>query len=258
MTDAGSVVAQIEIWTSPPLLLIYCILVLVMMTYYYQWKWAKKCDEEVRLFIVKSDGSTDTQYAPKAGNYVALKAPNNDTVRMWPIVKLSAIETLYPGDGFIPKFLQKRIRTVILDNDDWEPMLNRGSYSQNVASPDVVERLRAVATEHPEVADELSGMLDSISTASTREMIASPALLGNLMHEKITEAVITVNKEMLDSMTKLMSGFKRILSPSTFYIGIGLVVIAVVFVIYQVMPLAEDIAAIAERLDAVAKNLGVP
>jgi len=64
---------------------------------------------------------------------------------------LSTIDILYPGVGFVPKFLQKQIKMLILDEENWEPLINRGGYREKVASPDIILLLQSLI---PSISDE--------------------------------------------------------------------------------------------------------
>lgn len=119
--------------------------IFVMMVSYYQWRWHNKVDHFVKVIVRESDGSSTTDYAPKSGTSVTLTDPKTGLSKTWPFTDVCTIEMLYPGDGFIPVFLQKKIRTLIVDANDWEPLLNRGSYSEGVASPDVKEQVHDLA-----------------------------------------------------------------------------------------------------------------
>ena len=198
---------------SPFHFILYLVIILVAMIIYYQWQWSKRCGTSVRVLVVQPGGDTETEYAPKSGNYVALPVPESNTVRLWPINKLSTIDMLYPGDGFIPRFLQKKIKTVIVDSEDWEPMLNRGSYSRNVASPDVVSAIRDLADDYTEAKDDLMSLADSLSTAPTRDMVASPAVLGNIMKEKVSELAVTISRETFDKMEGFYRKLDRLHNP---------------------------------------------
>lgn len=229
---------------SPIHFLIYLTIIFAIMIAYYQWQWAKKCNTSVKVLVVRPDGSTDTEYAPKSSGYVALKNPDSSTTRLWPINKLSAIEMLYPGDGFIPVFLQKKIKTVIVDQEDWEPLLNRGSYTHNVASPDVVSKLRDLADDYPDIADEVNNLVDSLSTAPTRDLVASPAVLGNIMKEKVSELAVTVSRDTLDRLEGLNRRLDRLPNALFIYIGLGVVAVVCLIALVRILPVATDLAAI--------------
>jgi hypothetical protein len=197
----------------------YILAVLVSMVLYYEWSWAKTCKTKVLVLIQKSDGHGDYELVDQAGGSVSLKNPNSNTTRIWPINELSTIAVPYPGVGFVPTFLQKTIQMVLVSESDWEPMTNR--------SPN-------------------------------KEMIASPAVLGNLMHEKITEAVITVNKEMLESVSGIVKRLGKMINPTIFYVGMGVILVGLVFVVFQLLPIVEQINTATDSLNAIQRALGVP
>lgn len=238
--------------------------ILVAMIVYYQWKWSKTCQTSTLVLIRKADGHADYELAPQEGGSVSLKNPHSGTTKMWPINELATLDVPYPGVGFIPRFMQKTIRMVLVDEADWEPLLNRSPHRTRVASPDVVEFLEGLATDlqaTPENADSVQRILDLIDTLATiptREMIASPAVLGNLMHEKITEAVITVNKEMLDSVTNLVRRLGRILSSTHFWIGIGALAIGIVVVIVFTSGVRSDLGKIKQYMGIDVPKVEMP
>jgi len=247
---------------SPFMFGLYLAIILAVMIAYYQWVWSKRCSTSVRVLVVQPDGSTETAYAPKQGNYVALPVPESNTVRLWPINKLSSIEMLYPGDGFIPRFLQKKIKTVIVDAEDWEPMLNRGSYSHNVASPDVRNSIRDLAddykTSHPEIASELNNLADNLSTAPTRDMVASPAVLGNIMKEKVSELAVTISRETFDRLEGVTRKLDKIANPLVLYIGLGAIAVIMIVFLVNVMPALSALSSLGADLNAIKQALGVP
>jgi hypothetical protein len=239
---------------------LYLFVIFMLMIIYYQWQWSKRCNSQVKVLVVKPDGSTDTEYAPKSGGYVALKTADSNTTRLWPINKLSAIEMLYPGDGFVPAFLQKKIKTVIVDDEDWEPLLNRGSYTERVASPDVVRILRLLANEHPKAAEELTELADSLSTAPTRDMVASPAVLGNVMKEKVSEMAVTISKDTFDKMEGISRKLANIPNAMIVYIGLGLTIILLVVLLFKFIGSLEglsDVSTIVTDVQAIKNSLGI-
>lgn len=258
MTEAGMIEAT---YFQPWHIGLYLFVVFVVMVVYYQWRWANISKNNIQVLVAKAGGGGDFVLSPKIGSEVAIKNPHNDTVRMWPINELATIEIPYPGVGFVPAFLQKTIRLVIVNEGDWEPMLNRSRHSEKVASPDVCKLLEEIAEDAEEgVRKKITKLVGSLSTSPTREMIASPAVLGNLMHEKITEAVITVNKEMLDQVAGLMNKLSKVLSPLHFYIGIGVVIGILVFIAFQIMPALssiEELGDVSDKLDAIMRSLGL-
>ena len=240
---------------------LYLFVVFVIMVVYYQWRWAKTCNNNIQVLVAQSGGGGAFFLAPKVGGEVSIKNPSNDTVRLWPINELATIEIPYPGVGFVPAFIQKKIRLVIVNEGDWEPMLNRSRHGEKVASPDVIKYLEEITNgKDDDISKQIRTFASKLSTSPTREMIASPAVLGNLVHEKITEAVITVNKEMLDQVAGLMRRLNKVLSPLMFFIGIGVVIGILVFIAYQIIPVLSSIGELGEvsdKLDAIMKALGV-
>tara|TARA_Y100000310_G_scaffold166912_2_gene166629 strand:+ start:7338 stop:8015 length:678 start_codon:yes stop_codon:yes gene_type:complete len=202
---------------------LYLLAVFFIMVILLQWKWTKVCRNNVLVLVVKSDGSADQVLAPKEGGSVTLRSPKSNTTRLWPINKLSSIDMTYPGVGFVPDFMQKKIKMVIVDEDDWEALINRNP---------------------------------------NKEMIASPAVLGNLMHEKITEAVITVNKEMMDSLAGLIKRMNNMVNPVIVYVGLGLIGALMAYLIFQVIPgmeeMAENVTLMTDRVGVIQKALGIP
>lgn len=238
----------------------YLLAIFVVMVVYYQWRWSRTCKTKVLVLVQKADGHGDYELADQSGGSVSLKDPHTNTVRLWPINELATISVPYPGVGFVPTFLQKTIRMVIVSEDDWEPLTNRGSQLQGVASRDVVGRLTEImntAESSSPTGTAIKRLLSGITISSIREMIASPAVLGNLMHEKITEAVITVNKEMLDSISGLTKRLNKVVSPLMFYIGTGVLIAGMVFMLWQVIPVMSDLGDVADKLDAIQKALGI-
>lgn len=242
---------------SPLMYGLYLAIILFVAVLYYQWTWSKKVREQVKVIVVKADGDTDTVYAPKVGSSVTITNPNSKSVRTWPIDKVCFIEELYPGDGFIPKFLQKKIKTVIVDEVDWEPLLNRGAYSENVASPDVVAKLRELASAHPALSVALLGLAGNLHIAPTRKMIASPAMFGNLINEKITEAVLTVNKETFEKLDAILNRLGKAINPTIVYILIGLTLILSVVGVFFTKSQSGEISKIGSQMEEVKKALGI-
>jgi len=253
--------ATVQSYFTPLHYLLYLGIIFVVMVVFYEWKWTKDCRDSVLLLVVRTDGSTRKLLVPKEGGSVTIKNPKNDTVRTWPINRLSAIDVLYPGVSFVPEFLQKQIRMVIVDEDDWEPLINRGSYNENVASPDVVVALKALAKAdglNEAIQKRLQELVDNLNAAPTREMIASPAVLGNLIHEKITEAVITINKEVLESISALMKRLDKLLNPTIIYIGLGLIIVLLVYMVFRVTPSLGGMEDMAKDVIKIKQSLGIP
>lgn len=243
---------------SPFMFVLYLLIILAVMIAYYQWVWSKRCSTSVRVLVVQPDGSTETAYAPRQGNYVALPIPESSTVRLWPINKLSSIEMLYPGDGFIPRFLQKKIKTVVVDAEDWEPILNRGSYSHKVASPDVRQAIRDLADDYPEARADLNELADGLSTAPTRDMVASPAVLGNIMKEKVSELAVTISRETFDKLEGVTRRLDKMANPLVLYVGLGAIAVIMVIFLVNVQSALSSVSGLQADLNAIKQALGVP
>jgi hypothetical protein len=258
---AEETAAQINSYFNPVTIALFLGGIVVAMVMYYQWRWGKICSENVQILIVKSDGHGEYELAPQHGGSVSLQNKHNDSVRTWPINALSTIDVPYPGDGFVPRALQKTIRQVVVSEEDWEPLINRSPYKEKIASPDVIMFIQDLATKvqdiKPELALELVGLADELSPSPTREMIASPAVLGNLINEKITEAVITVNKETLDTLSRLTGKISSVLTVNVFYIGIAIVgVLTLVTLVLSIMGKGE-MGQIIEDLELIKKSIGI-
>ena len=248
-------------WFQPWHIMGYLFVVFVLMVLFYEWRWANTCSNNIQVLVAKMGGGGDFQLAPKSsGGQISLTNPNSNTVRTWPINELATIEIPYPGVGFVPTFLQKTIRLAIVNEGDWEPMLNRSPHMDKIASPDIVEFMNELL---PKITDQtlkmrLEKLLKEVSTGPTREMIASPAVLGNLINEKITEAVMTVNKEIFDRMEGFMRKLNKLVNPMVVYIGLGLALFGIFFIIYQLASMSEvgSSAEVMKKLDAIEKALG--
>jgi len=228
----------------------YLMAVFGGMVVYYQFKWAKTCKRNIMLLVAKSDGHGDFILAPQEGGSVTITNMNNGDMRIWPINELATTTVPYPGVAFVPSFMQKTIRLVQVDEWDWEPRTNRSPHLLNVASPNVVILLKEImkGLEDGDKKDKLEHMLKNISTSPTREMIASPAVLANLILERITSVVMTVNKEMLDSLSGLQKKLSDIVTPRMFWLAIGAIIILLGFVLYLVFTMAADVTSLKDAL----------
>jgi hypothetical protein len=250
----------VNAWFTPQMYILYLGSLFVGMIFYYQWKWAQVCKHSVLVLIQKCDGHGDFELAPQEGGSVSIRNHSSNATRLWPINELATIDVPYPGVGFIPAFLQKQIRMVIVSEEDWEPMTNRSPNMQNTASPDVIDILKDISEriKDEKISSFLTKYVSGLKSASTKEMIASPAVLGNLMHEKITEAVITVNKEMLDSLAGLTRRFKGIISPTAFYVCMGILAIISVFSVYEGLQMASKLDSTMAEIKWIEQSLNIP
>jgi hypothetical protein len=245
----------VTIWTSLPAYIVYLGLLFVGMVVYYEWKWAKTCKDNIQVLVAQQGGGGEYLLSPKDGGQVSIKNPITGTIRMWPVNELSTIDVLYPGVGFVPTFLQKTIRLAIVNEGDWEPMLNRSAHQQMVASPDVISQLQQIANGS-EVTTKAAilNILDSVRTSPTREMIASPAVLGNLMEEKISELAVTVGKEIINPINEAIKKLGKQVSPVIVYIGLGLILVVMAFMAFKLVP---SVTVMTEKQDTIMRALGI-
>jgi hypothetical protein len=212
-------VEQVNAYFTPLDYVWYLGAVLVIMTIYSQWKWAKICVENVMVLVTKMNGDGDFILTPQTGGTVSIRNRNNGSISVWPINELSTSSVPYPGLGFIPKFLQKKIRLIVVNEANWEPVTNRGD-----------------------------------------DIIASPQFLGNLIHEKITGVIMTINKEVLDQLGVVMKKLSDMLNPTIVYIMLGLLIVLAGVNIYLVMPSAENLGELGQvlrEIQLIKQSLGI-
>jgi hypothetical protein len=235
--------------------IVYLGLVLVGMVVFYEWKWAKTCKENIQVLVAQQGGGGDYFLSPKDGGQVSIKNTLTGTIRMWPVNELATIDVLYPGVGFVPTWLQKSIRLAIVNEGDWEPMLNRSAHQQMVASPDVIAQLQLIAnSSEVTTKSAILNILDNVRTSPTRDMIASPAVLGNLMEEKISELAVTVGKEIINPINEAIKKLGKQVSPVIVYIGLGLILVMTAFLAFKVVP---SVTVMTEKQDTIMRALGI-
>lgn len=224
----------------------------VLMVFYFQWRWARVCDRNIQVLVAQQGGGGRYELAPREGGQVTIHNPSTNETRTWPVNELATIDITYPGVGFIPKFLQKSIRLAIVNEGDWEPMLNRSPHRRKIASPDVVEFMQKIAVKIPKLKEDVDEFLSGVSTGPTREMVADPAMLGNLMRSGVLKALATVSNDLMDILKGINLKLARfaMLNGTVIYIGLGLIVILVAFLTYQVMQ-------VAPAVDEIHKALGI-
>jgi len=249
----------VNAWFTPFHYFVYLGTLAVVLIAYLQWKWSRTCDKNIEVVIVKEAGGTETLLVPKQGGSVSIDNPYTGTPRLWAISELATIPMPYPGIGLLPRFLLKTIQQAIFLEGDWEPLLNRSPHRQKVVSPDVAKTLLDIK-EHAtgETAEAIEALLDGISTAPTREMIASPAMLGNLIHEKISALVITVTKDFTDPIYEAIKKMGRRIDPRIVYIGLGLLgILLVVNLFYVINMEGGELGTVIEDMKAIKQALGV-
>lgn len=230
--------------------ILYLGIPFVLLIFYFQWRWARVCDRNIQVLVAQQGGGGKYELAPREGGQVTIHNPTTDETRTWPVNELATIDIVYPGVGFVPKFLQKSIRLAIVNEGDWEPMLNRSPHRKKIASPDVVEFMQGIAEKTPKLKADIDGFLSEVSTGSTREMVADPAMLGNLMRSGVLKALATVSNDLMDILKGINAKLARFagLNGTVIYIGLGLIVILVVFLTYQVMQVAPAVIEIRQAL----------
>src|SRR3990170_3568528 len=210
--------------------LLYLGIMTIPAGVYLQYKWYKDALLNVRVLVKGATGDGTFYLVPKSGNSITLQRPGSDTSMMWPISELATVSVPYPGVGFLPDFMQTRIQMCQVDETDWEPMLNRGPYQVKIMSPDMKAAIQDLADN---VADEdlkadLEDILAGVTCGQTREMIASPSFLHNLVNEKISQVAITVYKDVIDPLKAVIKQMGQLLTPNTFYVGLAALALVVV------------------------------
>lgn len=259
MTEAGLIEAT---YFAPLHIFLYLFVVFVLLVVYYQWRWANTCKNNIQVLVAQQGGGGDYFLAPKSGGQVTITNPQTDDVRGWPVNELATIEIPYPGVGFVPNFLQKTIRLAIVNEGDWEPMLNRSPHRDNIASPDVVEFLKELAEECEDTKKKaaITKVVDGLSTGPTREMIADPAVLGNLMRSSVMKALATVSNDLIDILKSVNAKLGKVVGPNPLvvYIGLGLIIILLAVTLYLIMPLASstvDLGGLTDKLDTILEAI---
>lgn len=217
------------------------------------------------MLVAKAGGGGDWELSPKEGAHVTIRNPYNNETKVWPINELATIEVLYPGVGFVPGFLQKSIRLAIVNEGDWEPLLNRSPHRTKIASPDVVEFLKnigvTVKAKYPKVEASIMDLLANISTSPTRELIADPEGIGNLMRMGVLRALAAVSDDLLEALKGIRSQLSRFMgiNPAVVYIGMGLTLILVSVLLYLVMQTSGMGADgnMADKIDQIYRSLGL-
>ncbi len=243
---------------------LYLFVVFVIMVVYFEWKWAKTCKNYIQVLVAQQGGGGDFFLAPKTGGSVEIINPKTEEVRIWPVNELATIEVPYPGVGFVPAFLQKTIRLAIVNEGDWEPMLNRSPHRDKIASPDVVEFLQSLAEESEDAKKKAAilKMVKGLATGPTREMIADPAILGSLMRSSVMKALATVSTDLVELLKSVNAKLGKTggLNPLYVYVVLGLILILLAVTLYQIMPIMSsigDLGNLSDKLDAIMKALGV-
>jgi len=229
----------------------------ILLIFFAQWQWAKTCEKNIRVLVAQKTGGGRFFNAPKAGGDVTIKNTETGDVRAWPINELATIEVPYPGVGWVPKFLQKTIRLAIVNEGDWEPMLNRSPHQQRVASPDVIEFMQSIAKKSPELEPIISKYLSKVSSGSTREMIADPAILGALKQSTVMKALAQVSDELVEAIKSLRAQLTRVGGLNPMLVYIVLIAAVGVGIAGLVLTIKGGGADMMSKIDAIYKALGI-
>lgn len=250
---------QVNSWFTPFHYFTYLFCIVVIMYITSQIQWTNIAAKNIKVLVVRSSGGGDPFFIPKSGNSVVIKNEKTGETRTWPINELATIDVPYPDIGFVPRWMLKNIKMAIIDEEDWEPLLNRSPHRKKVMSPDVIDALKSIADSEKiggNFKKVITALLDGASTAPTRAMIANPAVIGNLMQSGVLQAIAMVSREMTDSLKAVINKLQNMPNPLIFYIGMGLSVLLLVFVVFKVVPAMEEIIIMGEKLDLIMKSLG--
>ena len=231
----------------------------VLMVFIAQYLWERTCRTKIRVILVKEGGGSENLYPVKEGSDVTIHNPTLGVTRTWPINQLATIPTPYPELGILPRFMQREIQTTILHEGDVEPVLNRSPHRRRVVSPDVISYLKELAEANPAILESINQFLSEVSTGPTREMIASPAVLGALKASTVMKALATVGDDLMEMLKGLRAQLMRVvgLNPTYVYILLVLNVVLLGFVIYQLMQGGTTDPVLMEKVDQIHKALGI-
>lgn len=246
-------------WASLGRAVLFLGIPFVLIIFYLQWQWAQTCSKYIRVLVALKGGGGKWEFAPKEGGKVSIYNPDTKETRTWPINELATIEVPYPGVGFVPLALQKTIRLAIVNEGDWEPMLNRSPHRMKIASPDVVKYLQSLAEKAPSLRIEIDDFLAGVSTGPTREMVADPAALGNLERSGVLKALANVGDELLEAMKGLRNQLVRLagLNPTWVYILLGMTLVLSAVNIYFLAQVFPNIEQTIVKLDSIRSALGI-
>lgn len=151
---------QVNAWFTPFHFFVYLGIIFVIMICWLQMRWDKESRTNILVLLQKAKGDGDYYLVPIDDNKVNLVNKNTGESKLWGINELSTITVPYPAIGFLPRFLLKQIKLVVLSDETWEPITNR--------------------------------------SREGKTLVMTPKFIGNLVNEQITKALAMVNQEMLD------------------------------------------------------------
>lgn len=231
---------------------------MILSIFFLQYKWAKKADKNIRTLTALKSGGGEWGYAAKEGGQVTLYDKETDTHKTWLVNELTTIEIDYPGVGFVPSWMQKKIRLALLNEGDAEPLLNRSIHRDNIASPDVIEFIKRIGEENPEIAESINEYASGLTTAPTRMPVIDPATLGSLKQASALKALSTVSNELMETLKGITIRLNRIgnFNSTYIYVLLGLNIVLTGFAIYMAMQGGADVDLI-DKVDRIAESLGI-
>lgn len=230
-----------------------------IMVFYLQWRWAKVARRKVRTLTALKTGGGQWGFADKEGGAITLYNKELDETKVWAVNELATIEIEYPGVGFVPSWMQKSIRLVLLNEGDTEPLLNRSGHRSMVASPDVIQKIKDL-TEGNDDQEEVKEFIDKLKTYPTRPIVGDPSTLGSLMRQQAMKALASVSNDLMDTLKSINTKLMKIgnFNATYIYVLIGFNIILSAFAIYFTMQSGSmDVSEIIEDLDLIQKALGI-
>lgn len=236
----------------------------IIIAIYAQYSWWKTCTTKIKVLEVKNAGGSKVSYVAREGSDVTIENKDMGITKTWPINQLATIPMPYPELGILPRWLQREIQTVILHEGDIEPLLNRSPHREKIMSPDMVKVLLSIADKCDEdVRSELTKLVSNVSTGPTRELIANPAIMGDLKASGVMKALATVSNDLLEALkniNKRLSMFVS-LNPTYVYIGLALAVIlsgvSIYFSQQASVGASANLTDMANKVNAIYNSLGI-
>ncbi len=231
---------------------------MILSVFFLQYKWAKKANKYIRTLTALKSGGGQWGYAPKEGGEISLYDKETDTFKTWAVNELTTIEIDYPGVGFVPSWMQKKIRLALLNEGDAEPLLNRSIHRDNIASPDVIEFMKRLAEGSPELSEVITEYVSGLTTVPTRMPVIDPAIWGSLKQASALKALSTVSNDLMETLKSITIRLNRIGNFNATYIYIGLIlcIILTAFSIYTSMSGGAD-ADLIDKVNRIAESLGI-
>lgn len=94
-------------------------------------------------------------------------------------------------------------------------------------------------------------------TNPTNDPLMSPELLYNFEHEKFSHLFLATSQMMADYEEKLQKALSRSISPMVIYALMGTSIVISGYLVYQFMPLYEQLQGLIEEIKALAAAFGV-